>query len=182
MVGARLLSRSLRLLARQRRRLLLGQSPRESAGQPAATTRWTRGPLHAVLRNPILGTNRKLKPVSTKNIPDGTSNTLLAGEYQTITNPTPYARRTLWCYAYTSYNQSSGINRPWTHHTDYMACVPLDGGQHNCKRSWGSLHAGSVIQFVRCDGALTSISPNIDMELFVNMTTIQGEELAAALP
>jgi prepilin-type N-terminal cleavage/methylation domain-containing protein len=139
---------------------------------------WTRGPLHAVLEDRTAPSDRKLKPISTKNIPDGTSNTLLVGEYQTTTNPTPTAvRRTLWCYAYTSYNQSSGVvRRPWTLHTDYNACVPLDGGQHNCKRAWGSLHSGDIIQFVRCDGSGINISRNIDMDLFVSMTTTQGEE------
>jgi hypothetical protein len=82
----------------------------------------------------------------------------------------------LWCYAYTSYSQSSGIKRPWTLHTDYNACVPLDGGQHNCKRSWGSLHSGGGIQFVRCDGSLTVVSQDVDLDLLVSMTTIQGEE------
>jgi len=145
---------------------------------------WTRGPLHAVLKPTATGVSlRKLKPVSTKNIPDGTANTLLVGEYQTTTNPSDiYARRTLWCYAYTSYSQSSGVNRPWTLHTDYNACVPLDGGNHNCKRSWGSLHAGDLIQFARCDGSVTAINQNIDMTMFVAMTTIQGEEIATFGP
>lgn len=145
---------------------------------------WTRGPLHAVLKTTAVGVNiRKLKPASTKNIPDGTANTLLVGEYQTTTNPSDvYARRTLWCYAYTSYSQSSGVNRPWTLHNDYNACVPLDGGQHNCKRSWGSLHAGDAIQFVRCDGSVTAINQNVDMAMFVTLTTIQGEELSTFSP
>jgi prepilin-type N-terminal cleavage/methylation domain-containing protein len=149
-------------------------------GSQAALPDWTRGPMHAVLKNITAASDRKLKPISTKNIPDGTSNTLLVGEYQTTTNPSETAaRRTLWCYAYTSYCQSSGIKRPWTLHTDYLACVPLDGGQHNCKRSWGSLHAGNIIQFVRCDGSVISISHDIDLDLFVSLTTTQGEEQPA---
>ena len=142
---------------------------------------WTRGPMHAVLKATAGVAARKLKPVSTKNIPDGTANTLLVGEYQTTTNPKEGARRTLWCYAYTSYSQSSGINLPWTLHTDYEACVLLGGG-NNCKRSWGSLHAGDLIQFARCDGSVTAISQNIDMTMFVAMTTIQGEEISTFGP
>jgi prepilin-type N-terminal cleavage/methylation domain-containing protein len=143
---------------------------------------WTRGPLHAVLKTTAVGVNiRKLKPVSTKNIPDGTTNTLLVGEYQTTTNPKDGARRTLWCYAYTSYSQSSGINRPWTLHTDYNACAPPNG-DNSCKRSWGSLHAGDMIQFARCDGSVVGISQNVDMAMFVTLTTIQGEELSTFTP
>jgi prepilin-type N-terminal cleavage/methylation domain-containing protein len=154
------------------------------AASQASLPDWTRGPLHAVLKTTATGVNiRKLKPVSTKNIPDGTANTLLVGEYQTTTNPSDvWARRTLWCYAYTSYSQSSGINRPWTLHNDYNACVPLDGGQHNCKRAWGSLHAGDIIQFARCDGSVTAINQNVDMAMFVTLTTIQGEELSTFTP
>jgi prepilin-type N-terminal cleavage/methylation domain-containing protein len=157
------------------------------AANQTALPDWTRGPLHALLKTTPAGSaDRKLKPISTKNIPDGTSNTLLIGEYHTQTNPnnnTATSRRTLWCYAYTSYNQSSGIRRAWTIHTDYNACVPLDGGQHNCKRSWGALHSGGMMRFARCDGSVVAISPDVDINLFASLTTTQGEEqLAISLP
>lgn len=151
----------------------------------AAMPDWTRGPLHAIMKNNSSTADRKIKAVSTTNIPDGTSNTLLIGEYMTTTNPSATAaRRTLWCYAYTSYNQSSvNPTRPWMIHTDYNACVPLDGGNHNCKRSWGSLHSGGVMEFARCDGSVVNISMNIDMRLFAALATTAGEEqLEISLP
>jgi prepilin-type N-terminal cleavage/methylation domain-containing protein len=139
----------------------------------------TRGPLHAVLKSNAAATDRKLRPVSTKNIPDGTSNTLLVGEYHTTTNPSPtLARRTLWCYAYTSYNQSSGINAPSNFQTDYNACTDV----HNCKRAWGSLHTGGIVQFAKCDGSVTSVNMNVDRALWVPLTTIGGEEQTAYIP
>jgi prepilin-type N-terminal cleavage/methylation domain-containing protein len=139
----------------------------------------TRGPLHAILRNAGAG-ERKLKPVSTKNIPDGTSNTLLVGEYQTTTSPGPgttNSRRTMWCLAYTSYNQSSGTTSPFVFHTDYMACT--DG--NHCKRAWGSLHTGSIVQFAKCDGSVTSVSMNMAPALFMTLTTTAGEEQIPSL-
>jgi prepilin-type N-terminal cleavage/methylation domain-containing protein len=137
----------------------------------------TRGPLHAVLLR--VRDQRQLQPVSTQSITDGLSNTLLAGEYHTLTRPqADRVRRTLWCYAYTSYNSSSGVrDRPWTLLPDYNACTALDSGQHNCKRGWGSLHAGNIIQFAKCDGSVSSISSDIDINLFVDLTTIQGGEI-----
>jgi prepilin-type N-terminal cleavage/methylation domain-containing protein len=139
---------------------------------------WTRGPMHAIVKNPTAAGERKLKPVTIKTITDGTTNTLLVGEYMTTTQPTPtLTRRTLWAYGYTSYTASAGVlNRPWYIHTDYNACAPLDGGQHNCKRAWGSLHGGSIMQFARCDGSVVGISMDVDIPLFVSMTTIRGEE------
>jgi prepilin-type N-terminal cleavage/methylation domain-containing protein len=142
---------------------------------------WTRGPLHAIIRTAAAG-ERKLKPVSTKNIPDGTSNTLLVGEYQTTRSPAPTAastntRRTLWCLAYTSYNQSSGTLSPFLFHTDYLACT--DG--NHCKRAWGSLHTGSIVQFAKCDGSVTSISMNMAPALFMTLTTTAGEEQTPSL-
>ena len=40
------------------------------------------------------------------SISDGTSNTLMVGEYTTVTHRT---RTTFWAYSYTSYNQSSAV-------------------------------------------------------------------------
>ncbi len=152
-----------------------------SAANIATIPEWTRGPLHAIIRNPP-ATDRKMRPVATKNIPDGTSNTLLIGEYHNTASPGPaLSRRTLWCYAYTSYNQSSGINNPLTMHTDYNECITRGGG-HDCKRSWGSLHAGGSMQFAKCDGSVAPVSMNVDMLIFRAWTTTAGEEQVAALP
>jgi prepilin-type N-terminal cleavage/methylation domain-containing protein len=135
----------------------------------------SRGPLHA------LPMNREFKPVKIAQITDGTSKTRLIGEYHTISHPT---RRTFWSYAYTSYNQSSGINDSATLIADYDACAKVNPGNpaiDKCKRSWGSLHGGGVINNVFCDGAVRSISPDVDVELWYASSTIRGEETGEAL-
>ncbi len=146
---------------------------------------WTRGPLHATVRTIGAG-DRKLPPVSIKMISDGTSNTLLVGEYHTTTPPagnTAKSRRTMWAYAYTSYNQSSTIRESRTLIPNYAQCETIPGADHTCKRAWGSLHAGGIIQFARCDGSGVGISPDIDLVLFASLGTIQGEEqVNATLP
>jgi prepilin-type N-terminal cleavage/methylation domain-containing protein len=167
-------------------------NPRSNIGVPPPTPHplpeSTRGPLHAVLKLSSTAStlDRQLKPVTQKNITDGTSNTFLVGEYQTITNPATSARRTLWCYAYTSYNQSSAnATRPWMLHTDYLNCettYDLPRGEHNCKRAWGALHSGNIVQFVKCDGSVASVSMDVDMVIFTAYCTIQGEEQVASLP
>src|SRR5262249_976860 len=90
------------------------------------------------------------------SIIDGTSNTLMVGEYQTITHPT---RRTFWAYAYTSYNESCvTYAQSRTLLPNFDLCTSTaPGGSNQCKRAWGSLHTG-VINFVMCDGSVRTIS------------------------
>jgi prepilin-type processing-associated H-X9-DG protein len=132
-----------------------------------------RGPMHAV--NPAAGTS----PETLTGITDGTSNTLMVGEYVTKTKP---ARRTYWAYAYTSYNQSSvTIGQSRTLLPDFDACVAAGGlgGSNVCKRGWGSTHAGGRINFVLCDGSVRSVGASVDVNfVFPSMGTIAGGEVA----
>jgi prepilin-type N-terminal cleavage/methylation domain-containing protein len=144
---------------------------------------WTRGPLHAVTTS--AKALRSPKAVRIKDITDGTTNTLLAGEYHTTSRPWTTAtsgiekdqvRRTLWAYAYTSYNQSSAVADSATLIPDYMKCFAIQSGDgHNCKRGWGSLHAGNIIQLAYCDGSVTQISQDIDISLFGELGTVASD-------
>jgi prepilin-type N-terminal cleavage/methylation domain-containing protein len=132
-----------------------------------------RGPMHTMALNP--GKHRKFFPVKIGQITDGTSKTLLVGEYHTSEYP---RRRTLWAYAYTSYNQSSAFFESRTLLPSYIRCVAVGGGGvHTCKRGWGSLHSGNLLQFVYCDGSVHTLSQGIDMEIFVAGGTIQNNEV-----
>jgi prepilin-type N-terminal cleavage/methylation domain-containing protein/prepilin-type processing-associated H-X9-DG protein len=107
---------------------------------------------------------------------DGTSNTLMVGEYSTVTHP---SRRTFWAYAYTSYNESVvTIGQTRTLLADFDKCVGLPpGGNNQCKRAWGSLHSGGLLNFVLCDGSVRGISTNVDMNAVLPaMATIDGGE------
>lgn len=113
--------------------------------------------------------------VQHSHIADGTSHTSLVGEYHTSTKN---RRRTFWAYGYTSYNQSSAFPESRTLVADYERCQSIrGGGAHTCKRGWGSLHAGGLVQFVFCDGSVHSIDPSIDMDIFVALATIQNEDV-----
>jgi prepilin-type N-terminal cleavage/methylation domain-containing protein len=111
-------------------------------------------------------------------IPDGTSNTLLVGEYTTLTRP---RRTTFWAYTYTSYNQSEVVLPPQTRQMlpDYNQCDSFSGssvgGNNPCKRAWGSTHS-NIINFVLADGSVRAISQNVDMLLFAAMATIANGE------
>jgi prepilin-type N-terminal cleavage/methylation domain-containing protein/prepilin-type processing-associated H-X9-DG protein len=110
-------------------------------------------------------------------VKDGTSNTLMVGEYATITH---INRRTYWAYAYTSYNESVvSIGQSRTLIADFDLCTnTAPGGSNQCKRAWGSMHTAGIMNFAMCDGSVRSISPNIDMNVVMPaLATIAGGEV-----
>ncbi len=129
-----------------------------------------RGAIHAT--NPSAGAG----PERIANITDGTSNTLMVGEYATRTE---LDRRTLWAYAYTSYNESVvSFGQSRTLIADFTLCVNTPpGGDNQCKRAWGSFHGGGNLNFALCDGSVRSVSVNVDMNLVLPaLATIAGGE------
>src|SRR5262245_31493329 len=119
------------------------------------------------------------------NITDGTSNTLMVGEYYTVPKGSNQGRTTFWAYTYTSFNQSEVVLPPQTRQlfADFDKCVnscPNCVGTSNpCKRSWGSFHP-QTINFVMTDGSTRAISTNIDMLQFAALGTIEGGETVIA--
>lgn len=114
----------------------------------------------------------KYSAVRVSDILDGTSNTLMVGEYTTISRP---RRTTFWAYAYTSFALSNATPESRTLIPDYNLCAS-QGDSNPCKRAWGSLHAGGVIQFLKCDGAVGTITPTINMNIYLALSTIAGGE------
>jgi prepilin-type processing-associated H-X9-DG protein len=115
-----------------------------------------RGAMHAT--NAAFGG----RPEKIAFITDGTSNTLMIGEYMTKTHKN---RRTFWAYAYTSYNESVvTFAQSRTLIPDFDLCAnTAPFGTNQCKRAWGSFHPGGVLNFAMCDGSVQTISPNVDM-------------------
>ena len=139
-----------------------------------------KGIMHVTIREPR--EEREFKPIRMRQIADGLSKTFLVGEYHTIGQPGSSAarRRTFWAYAYTSYNQSSAFFESRTLIADYDRCQRIGGGgAHTCKRAWGSLHAGDIVQFVLGDGSVHAVSSAVDMEIFVATATIKTGEIAS---
>lgn len=114
------------------------------------------------------------------NITDGTSNTLMVGEYYTGPKSTP-RRTTFWAYTYTSFNQSEVVLPPQSRQlfADFNRCDSFSGssvgGNNPCKRSWGSYHPNSI-NFANGDGSIRTISTNIDMIVFAALGTMGNGE------
>jgi len=126
-----------------------------------------RGPIHTV---GIGGWSTERH----RNISDGLSHSILAGESSTRTNLT---FRTFWSYSYAHYSLSSATPQGRTLLGDYDECVASggNGASQPCRRGWGSNHPASI-NFVFCDSSVHSLSPEVDLELFANLGTISGNE------
>jgi prepilin-type N-terminal cleavage/methylation domain-containing protein/prepilin-type processing-associated H-X9-DG protein len=133
---------------------------------PNTVTGKMRGPLHLV---GVAGLNYE----NLANIKDGTSNTLMVGEWVTESHP---SRATFWGYSYTSYSISTVSNMSSVYLlSDYDACT-ASGDINNCKRSFGSSHT-SGINFVFCDGSVHLVSNTIDPAVLGALATVAGREV-----
>ncbi|MEX2176038.1 MAG: DUF1559 domain-containing protein [Pirellulaceae bacterium] len=117
---------------------------------------------------------RQLTTESFTDIKDGTSHTLLVGEYSTKSR---LRRRTFWAYSYASYNKSDVVPQSRTLLGDFDRCSALGGpgGVQTCTRAWGSQHPG-VVQFLMCDASVHPVSQSVDMFLLAECATIAGNE------
>jgi len=147
-------------------------------GQGTGGRGW-RGPMH------VKGTFIENSPgyslgvESVKNIEDGTSNTLMVGEQTTITQP---RRRTFWAHTWGGYAQSSAFMDRRMFLGDFFKCLSIQGpGQRRaCHAMWYSFHTGGA-NFLRCDGSVTSIQLDIDLETFGSLCSIAGGEISEQL-
>jgi prepilin-type N-terminal cleavage/methylation domain-containing protein/prepilin-type processing-associated H-X9-DG protein len=130
-----------------------------------------RGVLHTTLPS------RGLAAESVTTVSDGTSNTLMVGEYATTTGQ---RHRAFWAYAYWEWSLSSVTpNEPRTLLDSYDRCgslAPPGEDDVPCRRGWSSLHPGGI-NFVLCDGSVRTISRTIDMGVLASLATIAGGEV-----
>jgi prepilin-type N-terminal cleavage/methylation domain-containing protein/prepilin-type processing-associated H-X9-DG protein len=115
----------------------------------------------------------KYRPVRFADVLDGPSNTLMVGEYHTKTQE---RRATFWGYTYTSFVLSAATPESRTLIPDYNLCAS-QGDSNPCKRAFGSLHNGGTIQFLLGDGHVRPITPNIDLDLYLRLSTIAGNDV-----
>ena len=125
-------------------------------------------------------------PEKIANIFDGTSNTLMVGEYTNkleAIDDAPRnissARATFWAYTYASYNEGSIHTESRVLNQSYLKCytTPGQGGPHPCKRGFAAFHE-QVMNFVMCDGSVRTVNYSVDINILAAMATIAGNEVA----
>jgi prepilin-type N-terminal cleavage/methylation domain-containing protein len=143
-----------------------------------------RGPIHVVDINGSIGPSRL------GSVTDGTSNTLMFGEYMTqegnannqgTGGSNMNFRRPAWGVAFRDHTLGTTFVESRYRLADFEICDATDPIGFACKRSLASLHAGGVINFARCDGSVATIQPEVDGEVFRDMGTMAGGEIPGEL-
>ncbi|UUO06555.1 DUF1559 domain-containing protein [Blastopirellula sp. J2-11] len=105
---------------------------------------------------------------------DGTSNTLMVGEYhQPLDQP---ARGAFWGNSYWGYNIGMVINEPYIIGNRYDACAAVASNIGVCRRAWASQHPGGF-NFSRADGSVSFLPETIDLTVFAGLSTMAGSEV-----
>jgi prepilin-type processing-associated H-X9-DG protein len=155
--------------------------PASGQVRPSGAHRGWRGPLYAILGENIIPPTNALGHCLIKHITDGTSKTMLVGEYTNIDNR---IRGSFWAYTYASYALSQTVNQPRVFMAEYNKCIALgengtvgsplySTGGRVCKRAWWAMHPGGM-NVVMCDGSSDFVSFDINLDLFAAMGSIAG--------
>jgi prepilin-type N-terminal cleavage/methylation domain-containing protein/prepilin-type processing-associated H-X9-DG protein len=150
-----------------------------------------RGPLYALLaeEDPNAPT-WELQVCKLKHITDGTSKTMLIGEY---TNTDTSRRRTMWALTYASYALSQTVDQPRVFMAEYQKCMAIpentgavgtptsSTGGRVCKRAWWSMHPGGM-NVAMCDGSGQFVPFDGDLLVFAAMGSIAGGETETGTP
>jgi prepilin-type N-terminal cleavage/methylation domain-containing protein/prepilin-type processing-associated H-X9-DG protein len=115
-----------------------------------------------------------MRPERIANITDGLSNTIFVGERHTRTH---FTRGPFWADTFNLY--TLGAAYPAVSNVylqpDYDLCANQANADY-CKFGWGSFHPGGI-NWLFGDGSVRNLTTDIDMTIFVALSTIAGGEI-----
>jgi len=153
-------------------------SYRAMDGKSDGTNFWDNGPANWTGAGSWRGVLHSTWPAQGMNaekittITDGTSTSMMVGEYYTATTPT---RTTYWAYTYTSYSMGSAMPNSAYMLADFDLCGKNSGNSNACKRGFGSYHSQGI-NFVFADGSVRFVPITIDVNVYQALATIAGGE------
>jgi hypothetical protein len=132
----------------------------------------------------------KYGPVKIRDITDGTSNTLAVGEYTNLGNlefrtPTTTCAgcayvHTFWAYNYAWFSTGCAPTIPGGGRggliANYERTINITNSNIRAN-AFGSAHGGGAINFLRTDGSVIAITPNIDIPTYAALASIAGGEV-----
>ncbi|MGC4002382.1 MAG: DUF1559 domain-containing protein [Pirellulales bacterium] len=121
----------------------------------------------------------KLKACKMGAIKDGTSKTLIIGEYSSMDLNTP-SRFVYWAGSYFGVNLGSVTDNAggFVLENDWKKCSdnsPKVGTAAECKRTFSGTHSG-IIQFTFADGSTRTVPVDTDLKILAAAATISGQE------
>ena len=122
--------------------------------------------------------NSGLKPERAATITDGLSDTFFIGERNTISHP---ERGAFWGDSFNLYAGGAAWPYSATLIGDYNLCAAEVSNENYCKYGWGATHAQSNMNFLMGDGSVRIIHSNIDMTVFMSLSTIAGKPVCLGL-
>jgi prepilin-type N-terminal cleavage/methylation domain-containing protein/prepilin-type processing-associated H-X9-DG protein len=150
-----------------------------------------RGALFRVVKSPgSVCEAARISPNAIKltQITDGTSKTLLIGEYVTTSQ---LIRATYWGYTFYGMNLGT-ITLPIACYLDsscpnandlsgqfdpdFEKCAASPTVQYTCYHAFSGIHAGGTMNFCYCDGSVQTITSDVDLKVFAGAATASGNE------
>jgi len=113
------------------------------------------------------------------NVIDGTSNTMLIGEYATDEAAGGITARAMWAgsWGYMSLG-SAGASQGVRGIPSYAKCLNYIAA-NRCRRAFASFHPG-VMNFAMADGHVRAIKVYADATVYRNLATVNGAEIISA--
>jgi len=108
---------------------------------------------------------------------DGASNTIAVGECHGVTDDLPRGG-TYWAYSVAySTSQALPLSRSLRTTPTRSGCAASVPNVKFCDFGWGSYHPDGI-NWLMCDGSVHFLSTNVDMNLFCDLATVAGGEVA----
>ncbi len=118
-----------------------------------------------------------LVPQKMKQVTDGTSNTVMVGEFHWLGKSEP-AWPARWAITQRWHNKAEALADPLLRSTDVDLCLAnmTTAPLWACNRAFGSAHAGDGGNWLKIDGSVSFVTWSLDGNVYEALATISGAD------